>query len=88
MVKPVDGILDLLLLLSEDPTDVAIDSPTPVDQFPEKIDAKPLFQEVTLLVQNNKVPLSLPVSVPALTVLIVTLTELVPVLEPDTTVFE
>ena len=88
VVKPADSTIDPPLPLSKDPTDVDVYSPAPVDPFPETIDIKPLFPEVALSVENSKSTLTLPAPVPALSVLIVALPELVSVLEPDAIVIE
>ena len=58
---PTVGIVDLPLTLLVDPTDVAMDLPAPVDQFPKNIDIRPQFPEVALPVENSKSSLDLPV---------------------------
>ena len=65
VVKPTDHIIDLLLPLYDDQDDAKIDPLTPVDQFLETINAKPLFQEVTLLVENKKSQLAQPKPIPS-----------------------
>jgi hypothetical protein len=86
MVNPDVSTIDPPLPLSADPIDAVKDPPAPLDPSPVIKDIEPPLPDVALPVENDKSPLT-PL-VPASTVFITTLPELVSVLKPEAIVID